>query len=265
MSHSIATSVAPFNFDNFTIRAINRNGDIWFVAADVCTVLGLTNITMALKFLDDDETVLSIIEVRSENGVVQKREVNIINESGLYALILRSRKPEAKRFRKWVTSEVLPSIRKTGAYVHKAYKSSNRDALSAEQADGIRKALRNAANELPRERQMQFMISGWSKLRAHFGCKYRDIPAGEFSEALSIVARHIAEYMLAPALPAQTSVIPRKQAEEINELVKEVCKLFHPLSHYGCVMQGIVQLLRGRNAKTTFPEEGYINLLGDKK
>ena len=105
-----------FQFQSNTVRAITIDGEIWFVAADVCAVLGLTNITMALKALDEDEAALSNVEVRSENGVVQKREVNIINESGLYALILRSRKPEAKRFRKWVTSEVLPSIRKTGQY-----------------------------------------------------------------------------------------------------------------------------------------------------
>lgn len=107
------------------------------------------------------------------------------------------------------------------------------------------------------------MISGWSKLRAHFGCKYRDIPAGEFSEALSIVARHIAEYL--PVLPAPVSVIPRKQAEEINELVKEVSMLFHPFSRYALAMSGIQRLLRGRDARTTFEIEGYVNLMGDLK
>ena len=115
-NHSIATSVASFSFENFHIRAINRNGEIWFVAADVCTVLDIKNPRSSIALLDDDESAVHSMDIRSENGVVQKRDVNIINESGLYALILRSRKPEAKRFRKWVTSEVLPAIRKTGAY-----------------------------------------------------------------------------------------------------------------------------------------------------
>jgi prophage antirepressor-like protein len=258
-NQSIAASAAPvsFSFESHAIRAVSKDGEAWFVAEDVCSVLGLTNPSMALKALDDDE--------RSKFNLGRQGEANIINESGLYALILRSRKPEAKRFRKWVTSEVLPAIRKTGAYIHKAYKNSSRDALSAEQADSIRKALRHAVDKLPKERQMQFMISGWSKLRAHFGCKYRDIPAGEFSEALSIVARHIAEYMPAPALPAQISVIPRKQAEEINELVKEVSMLFHPFSRYASAMFGIQRLLRGRDARTMSLVKGYVDLMGDLK
>lgn len=116
MSQSIATSVAPvsFSFENFTVRAINRDGNIWFVAADVCAVLDIKNVSDTLiKVLDDDEKGIDIIYTL---GGPQK--MAIINESGLYALILRSRKPEAKRFRKWVTSEVLPAIRRTGAYIH---------------------------------------------------------------------------------------------------------------------------------------------------
>lgn len=83
----------------------------WVVAVDVCQILGLQNPTKALESLDDDEK-LTLPLVRAG----QKREVNCINESGLYNLIFKSRKPEAKAFRKWVTSEVLPTIRKKGIY-----------------------------------------------------------------------------------------------------------------------------------------------------
>jgi prophage antirepressor-like protein len=68
--------------------------------------------------LDEDETGLSKVYIRSENGVNQQREVAVVNESGLYALIMRSNKPAARKFRKWVTSEVLPAIRQQGFYVH---------------------------------------------------------------------------------------------------------------------------------------------------
>ncbi len=112
MSNSIATSVASFSFENFSVRAISRNGDIWFIATDVCAVLDIKNTTQALAVLEDDEYSMFNIG-NSERG---NPNVNVINESGLYALILRSRKPTAKRFRKWVTSEVLPAIRKTGQY-----------------------------------------------------------------------------------------------------------------------------------------------------
>ena len=108
-----ACALAPvsFLFENNPIRVINRKGSIWFVAADVGTVLALTNVRASVALLDDDERGVNTIDTPSG-----RQEMSIINESGLYALILRSRKPEAKRFRKWVTSEVLPVIRKTGKY-----------------------------------------------------------------------------------------------------------------------------------------------------
>lgn len=100
-----------FSFDNQTVRTVEKDGEPWFVAADVCAVLAIANPTMAMNRLDDDERTLTTIEGAS-NGL----PVNVVNESGLYSLIMTSRKPEAKRFKKWVTSEVLPAIRKTGSY-----------------------------------------------------------------------------------------------------------------------------------------------------
>ncbi len=98
------------------VRVIMKDGDPWFVAKDVCECLDIQNPTMSLRSLDSDEKAdLSIIEI-SSNGTEQARNVNIISESGLYSLVLRSRKPEAKVFKRWVTHEVLPSIRKTGGY-----------------------------------------------------------------------------------------------------------------------------------------------------
>ena len=109
-------SVIPFSFEKLQVRVVKRDGgEPWFVAADVCAALELDNITMALKRLDADEQALISIEGREAGNGAQSH--NIINESGLYSLVLGSRKPEAKRFKKWVTSEVLPAIRKTGVYV----------------------------------------------------------------------------------------------------------------------------------------------------
>ncbi len=92
------------------IRAIEMKNEPWFVAKDVCEILELTNTTVAIQNLDEDE--VTKLNLGSQYG-----ETNFINESGLYTLIIRSRKPEAKKFRKWVTNEVLPSIRKTGGYI----------------------------------------------------------------------------------------------------------------------------------------------------
>lgn len=98
-----------FNFNEMELRTVIKDGEPWFVAADVCRVLGLGNPTMAVSKLEEDEVTLNLIEG-------SHRPTNIVSESGLYALIVRSDKSEAKRFRRWVTSEVLPSIRKTGSY-----------------------------------------------------------------------------------------------------------------------------------------------------
>lgn len=91
-----------------TIRTVNIDGEPWFVAKDVCDILGVQNVTQATQQLEDFE--------RSMFNIGRQGEANIINESGFYSLVLRSRKPIAKPFRIWVTSEVLPSIRKHGMY-----------------------------------------------------------------------------------------------------------------------------------------------------
>jgi len=96
------------------IRAIvNEDGAVWFVAKDVCDILDLANSRKAVSALDEDEKDTVTIS----DGIPGNPNKSIISESGLYALIFRSRKPEAKKFRKWVTAEVLPEIRKTGAYI----------------------------------------------------------------------------------------------------------------------------------------------------
>ena len=100
--------VKVFNFEEMNIRTVDIDNDVWFVASDVAAVLGLTNVSVSLKSLDEDE--------RSKFNLGRQGFVNVISEPGLYRFIGASRKPEAKRFMRWVTHEVLPSIRKTGAY-----------------------------------------------------------------------------------------------------------------------------------------------------
>ncbi len=93
------------------IRSLLIEGEPWFVAKDVCGILELSDVSMTLSRLDDDEKLIQVLFVSGQN-----RKIWIVNESGLYALIFQSRKPQARAFRKWVTSVVLPSIRKTGGF-----------------------------------------------------------------------------------------------------------------------------------------------------
>lgn len=104
--------ITPFNFGIFSVRVITRDNQPWFVANDICNALGYSNPRDAIaKHLDNDEK-----GVATSDTLGGSQQLTIINESGLYALVLRSRKPEARKFAKWVTSEVLPSIRQTGSY-----------------------------------------------------------------------------------------------------------------------------------------------------
>ncbi|HHP6405580.1 TPA: BRO-N domain-containing protein, partial [Acinetobacter baumannii] len=105
------SNVSVFNFNQNEVRTIVKDdGEIWFVLSDVCSVLEIGNPSDAARRLDNDEVTLDIIEGNH-------RPTNLVNESGLYSLVLTSRKPEAKQFKKWVTSDVLPSIRKNGGYI----------------------------------------------------------------------------------------------------------------------------------------------------
>lgn len=106
------SDVSIFKFEeSFTVRTVIKDNEPWFVAKDVCDVLGLTNSRVAVSPLDEDEKGVS--KVYTPSG---EQEMCVINESGLYALVIRSNKPNARKFRKWITSEVLPAIRKTGRY-----------------------------------------------------------------------------------------------------------------------------------------------------
>lgn len=100
-----------FNYESKEIRTIIVEDNPWWIAKDVCEVLGLTEVSKFMERLDKDEKLTRKIFVSG-----QERAMWVINESGLYSLIFRSNKPEAKNFKKWITSEVLPQIRKTGSY-----------------------------------------------------------------------------------------------------------------------------------------------------
>lgn len=163
-----------FNFDSaIAIRAISINNEPWFVASDVCKALQLTSPSMSLKALDNDE--------RSKFNLGRQGEANIISESGLYTLILRCRDAVTKgslpyRFRKWVTSEVLPSIRKTGKYDPKSESATLGDLVGTgiETTLGVKDAVRsiknakaNAANEIA-EKCIPVIMSAMRKHQYHY-------------------------------------------------------------------------------------------------
>lgn len=107
-----ALAMQSFGFDDQLVRVVDQSGAPWFVAQDVCACLEIGNSRQAVAALDDDEK-----GVTTTDTLGGMQQITIISESGVYSLIFRSRKAAAVKFRKWVTSEVLPTLRRTGAYV----------------------------------------------------------------------------------------------------------------------------------------------------
>ena len=110
------TDMKNFIYNGMNVRTAVVNGESWFVAADICRILDIGNPSDALSRLDDDEKNTLVLT----EGIPGNPEKRVVNEAGLYTLILRSRKPEARAFKRWVTHEVLPAIRKTGIYATEA-------------------------------------------------------------------------------------------------------------------------------------------------
>lgn len=152
-------TIQSFSFEEGkTLSAFERDGSMWFIAADVCRALDIANPSQAVANLDDDEKGLCNAYTL---GGGQKSL--IVNESGLYSLIFRSRKESAQKFRKWVTSVVLPSIRKHGGYIN------GMEVLSAEsqeltirvvKEEAIQVGLRAAEEKEARSEALRFMGRG---------------------------------------------------------------------------------------------------------
>lgn len=252
-NQSIIASAIPesFSFENYTIRAVSKDGEEWFVAEDVCSVLGLTNPSMALKALDDDE----YSKFNLGNSGRGNPNVNIINESGLYALILRSRKPEAKRFRKWVTSEVLPAIRKTGAYSLTITKAQQGELATL------------IAERFPSGKDRPY---AWSRFNNHFRLSsYKDLSASRFEEACEYI-KQMPEQI--PALPRPTVNLLDKdyfaQVRNIaNKFIDDWSRVHkgedvHPtLTIPDDVLAGIVaQQLSRQNFRLYVDYSGHLNV-----
>jgi prophage antirepressor-like protein len=185
--------MVPFMFEGGReVRAVERDGNPWFVAKDVCGILGLENVTEALRnFPENEVSNLSNTEVRDAD--IPNRGVNIINELGLYRLIFQSRKPEAEAFKTWVFTEVLPAIRKRGFYalpslIEKAERLIERQgallddpqkAVYAELEDFVQKNL-----EIDEKRI--YKVPVWSLYRAYTKAVDRPLNQHDFMHKIAL-------------------------------------------------------------------------------
>lgn len=223
------TIPSVFSFKSSEVRTVVVNDEPWFVAADVCAVLGMKNHREAIRHLDEDEK-----GVISNDTLGGAQKISIINESGLYALVLRSRKPEAKPFIKWVTKEVLPAIRKTGRYEIPGTQKALPGKLTAESQDLIKAAVRQRVESLPKEKWGSASVTLWGAINTKFGTRgvkdgYKNIPDEALSECLSLIARTplAGEY-----LPADKISGEQLDALILDLLCKQRFSLsFIPLEH----------------------------------
>lgn len=205
------SSIQVFKYGNSQIRTVLIDGEVWLVAKDVCDVLGLSNPTEALRALDDDEKMTvansdghSGMTLRDSEGHSGKRGgaqfFTVINEAGLYKLTFKSRKPEAKKFTRWVTHEVLPSIRSTGSY------SVNQEAET-------HPAVRQEADNTPRLPAHSGVIKAAERItRKAFKCK--DVE--DFQELLALDAVFIKTFGVSALELAGLRVVKHDERADVD-------------------------------------------------
>ena len=164
-------SVQSFNFNQNQIQVINKNGEAWFIASEVAAMLGYRDSYNMTRILDNDEKGTHNVSTLGGN-----QDVSVINESGFYHAAFKSRKPEVKPFRKWVTSEVLPAIRKTGGY-----------QVGQKTTADDRTGLRQAVAALVGRKGIDYS-SAYSMIHQRFNVEaIEDIPAEKLPEAVAYV------------------------------------------------------------------------------
>lgn len=164
------TNLVQLNFETSSIQTIVKNGEIFFRASDLTHALNFGNSRQAIATHVDEEDV-QLLDTLTRGG---NQKVRFVNESGMYALIFGSTKPEAKRFKKWVTAEVLPSIRKTGHYRH---------TISPAQQQAIRVAVAKVC----KNRRTHYQTV-YETLKSHFEIpRYSELLACDFEEAMALI------------------------------------------------------------------------------
>lgn len=217
-------NVIPFSFGAQPVRALLDDDQPWFFAKDVCTALALMDTNKALIGLDDEE------KREHEQYSGSGRKPVLINESGLYSLILRSRKAEAKRFKKWVTAEVLPAIRKHGRYSDDSGKMATlvNDVIGVSGANLIGGVISQKVSVLPVGVQRQARHRMHSVLHTRFNVPRTElIPA----EKLDAACQYIASYVL------EGEWLESSQAKGMQLSEREVQALYLMMSHYHFAME----------------------------
>jgi len=219
-----STNVIPFNFGKQQVRTLLVDGEPWFVAADISTALQYRDSFNMCRNLDDDEKGTQIV---STLGGAQ--EMLAINESGLYSAILRSRKAEAKRFKKWVTAEVLPAIRKHGRYEdqHGKMPTLMDELIGMSELSVIKGLIRDKGRAVPAEKRQSFALTMHSRLHTRFNVPRTElIPAGQFNAACNFIAAYAFEGEYLQAQPNDGITLNQYETHHLYLLMSRFYSLF---------------------------------------
>lgn len=199
--------VVPFSFRTTEIRTVVVDNEVWFVASDVAKALNYAEAKDMTRVLDDDEKGRHNMPTPSGD-----QDMIVINESGVYHAVIKSRKPEAKPFRKWVTAEVLPAIRKTGSYIPDA-------PITAAQAGELATRI---AERFPEGKHRPY---AWSRFNNHFRISgYKTLPAARYAEALAYIDQMPVK---PPALPTPTDPVLIAASAELTRVGRRFVATFH--------------------------------------
>lgn len=194
--------IIPFKFEAREVRTLLIDDQPWFVASDISEALQYGVASAMTRHLDDDEKGVSIVHTLGG-----EQEMLIINESGLYSAILRSRKAEAKRFKKWITAEVLPAIRKHGSYTdtHNKMGTLIGETIGTNGFNMLGAVVKGKVSSLPVPAQRRATAKIWSQTHAAFGVRSAaDIPATQLDAARNFIAAYALEgEWLPPVLPGE--------------------------------------------------------------
>lgn len=228
--------LSTFNFESNSIRTLAINNEPWFVAVDICRALNLSSPSMAIANLDDDEKyTLSLTEGIKGVGK-QVQELNLVSESGMYTLILRCRDAVKKgsvphRFRKWVTSEVLPQIRKTGSY----------SKTTVDQRTG----LRNAVNMLVSKKGLIYS-DAYHLIHQRFNVEsIEDLTLEQLPQAVEYVHKIVLEGELIIDGKKESSVNLNLTESELKDLINTWMAFTHFSDSVGFLLRKIQPIIHG--------------------
>ena len=219
-----STNVIPFNFGKQQVRTLLIDDQPWFVANDVSAALQYSEASAMTRHLDDDEKGLSIVQTLGGD-----QEMLVINQSGLYSAILRSRKTEAKRFKKWVTAEVLPAIRKYGRYEDQGkMQTLIGQTIGTDGFHMLGAVVKGKVSSLPAPAQRRATAKIWSQTHAAFGVRSAaDIPADQLDAARNFIAAYAVQ---------DGEFLPKEATANLNALTdREMYDVFFLMHHFSAV------------------------------